>query len=85
MNQICVRIPDLRHARTIDLEITVAGKTHFMNYRVESLDWTGVDETRRIDRLREFIRSYDERWELVSIGKPSDALVPITFRRRSGR
>ncbi len=85
MNQICVRIPDLREARTVDLEVTVAGKTHFMNYRVESLDWSDVGESGRIDRLREFVRGYDRQWELVSIGRPSDALVPITFRRRRAR
>lgn len=83
MNQICVRIPDLAKARTVELEITVGGRTHFMNYRVESLDWSGVSESARIEKLREFIRGYDQHWELVSIGRPSGTLVPITFRQRT--
>lgn len=82
MNQICVSIPDLHKARTVELEITVEGRTHFMNYRVESLDWSGVSETGRIDKLRDFIRTYDKHWELVSIGRPSGSLVPVTFRQR---
>lgn len=82
MNQICVRIPDLHEARTVELEVTVGGRKHFMNYRVESLDLTGVSESARISTLREFIRSYDEHWELVSIGRPSGSLVPVTFRQR---
>lgn len=82
MNQICVRIPDLHKARTVDLAVTIEGRTHFMNYRVESLDWSGVSETSRIDTLRDFIRGYDAHWELVSIGRPSGSLVPITFRQR---
>lgn len=84
MRQICVTIPDLARARTIDLEVTVGGRTQFMNYRVESLDWGGVGEADRIDRLREFIRGYDAGWELVSIGRPDGSLVPVTFRRRHG-
>lgn len=83
MNQICIRIPPLEQARTVELEVTIGNKRHFMNYRVESCDWTGLaDETARIERLREFIRGYDAGWELVSIGKPSGSLVPITFRER---
>lgn len=82
MNQICVRIPDLHEARTVELEVTVGDRKHFMNYRVESLDWAGVSESARIDTLRDFIRSYDEHWELVSIGRPSGSLVPVTFRQR---
>lgn len=83
MHQICVGIPDLRDARTVDLEVTVGGRTHFVNYRVESLDWSGVDETARIDKLRAFVQNYDKHWELVSIGSPSRSIVPVTFRKRS--
>lgn len=83
MNQICVRIPALSEAKTVELEVKIGGKRHFMNYRVESCDWGGLpDETARIERLREFIRGYDERWELFSIGPPSGSIVPVTFRER---
>ena len=83
MNQICIRIPPLEEARSVELEVTVGSRRHFMNYRIESCDWSGLaDESARIERLREFIRSYDERWELFSIGRPSGSLVPVTFRER---
>ena len=84
MNQICVRIPSLAEAKSVELEVKVGGKRHFMNYRVESCDWGGLkDEAARIERLREFIRTYDDGWELFSIGRPSGSIVPVTFRERS--
>ncbi len=83
MNQICIRIPPLEEARSVELEVRIGGRRHYMNYRIESCDWTGLsDESARIDRLREFIRSYDDHWELFSIGRPSGSIVPVTFRER---
>lgn len=82
MHQICVPIPDLTTARTVELEVTVGGRTHFMDYRVESLDWSDAAGPPRIEKLRAFIRGYDSSWELVNIGRPTGTLVPVTFRRR---
>jgi len=85
MNQICIHIPSLGVKRTIELEIKIDGKTRYMNYRVESLDWTedGPNHEARIERLRRFVRDYDTNWELVHIGMPDGALIPVTFRQRS--
>lgn len=85
MNQICIHIPTLEPQHTVDLEVTVDGRTRYMNYRVESLDWTeqGTTHEARIEALRRFVREYDARWELVHIGQPAGALLPVTFRRRA--
>ena len=83
MAQICIQIPPLEEARTIDLEVKVNGQKRLMNYRVESFDWTagGSDPASRIQRLRHLIGSYDAGWELVQIGTPSDHYIPVMFRR----
>lgn len=84
MGQICVQIPPLERAQTIDLEITIDGEKHFMNYRVESFDWgTGVSSREeRVERLKQLISEYNPEYELVQIGNPADDLLPVLFRHR---
>lgn len=84
MAQICIQIPPLDEARTIDLEMTVDGEVKLMHYRVESFDWTdgGRNVAGRIARLRQLILDYDSAWELVQIGSPTEHTIPVMFRRR---
>ena len=86
MNEICIHVPSLRENQTVDVEVTVNGEKHLMNYRVESIDWTigGRDITSRIAYLRSCINGYDAGWELVQIGIPDGDMVPVMFRRREG-
>lgn len=82
MNQICIHIPSLHSGEPIELDVTIGGKTHLMQYRVESVDCASVGEEERIERLRAFIKGYDRSWELVQIGTPREGLVPVMFRQR---
>ncbi len=83
MSMICIPVPDLQVHRTIALEVTVNGKKHVMNYRVESFPWPEhASGEERIELLKGYIRDYEADWELVQIGPPGDGLVPITFRQR---
>ena len=68
---------------TLELEVTVGGKTHLMQYRIETLQW-GADLTpdARFAQLQQFIQEYDPAWTLVQIGAPGEGVVPITFRQR---
>ncbi len=84
MNEICIHVPSLRENQTVDVEVTINGEKQFMNYRVESFDWTrgGRDVEDRIAFLRAMINGYDEGWELVQIGSPAGDWVPLLSRRR---
>lgn len=84
MSEICIRVPLLQPRRTLDLEVTVDGEKRLVQYRVETFDLDGGgDPDRRIERLRAFIRTYDEGWQLFQIGAPAGTLLPVTFRQRS--
>ena len=84
MNEICIHVPSLKEDQTVEVEVTVNGKTRLMNYRVKTFDWTqgGHDTANRIDRLRSMINAYDPQWELVQIGVPDGHMVPVMFRQR---
>ncbi|MGI9173816.1 MAG: hypothetical protein ACR2GR_00665 [Rhodothermales bacterium] len=84
MSEICIRVPLLQPRQTLNLEVTVDGKKRLTQYRVETFDWMeGGDSENRIERLRTFIQTYDEGWQLFHIGAPAGTLLPITFRQRS--
>ena len=83
MSQICIQIPPLHQARTVELEVKVDGESRLLNYRVETFEWDEwADTATRITRLREAIAHYDTHWELVQIGPPDGSLIPIMFRER---
>lgn len=86
MDQICIPIPRTGAEEAVELEVTIGGTKHWMQYRVEHMDWApdaSADE--RIDQLRAFIRNYDPAWELVQIGAAGLGRVPVTFRQRRAR
>lgn len=83
MSMICIPVPNLQVQHTVGVEVTVDGKKHVMNYRVESFPWPDhLSGDERIDNLRMYIRDYEDDWELVQIGPPGGGLVPVTFRQR---
>lgn len=82
MSAICIPIPDLHKYTTVGLEVTIEGKRHVMNYRVESLAWDdNTGTTQRINGLRDFLAEYDSTWELVQIGPPDGGVISVTFRQ----
>jgi hypothetical protein len=84
MSTICIPVPMPEAGESIEMEVTVGGTKHLMQYRVEQLQWQpGTTHDERIDQLRDFIRNYEAGWELVQIGAPGPKSVPITFRQRS--
>ena len=67
----------------LELEVTVGGKTHLMQYRIETVHWAdSASPDERFAQLQAFIRDYDPAWSLVQIGAPGSGVVPITFRKR---
>ena len=83
MDQVCIPVPMPQGRETIELEVTVGGTKHLMQYRVEQMGWTpGASSDERVEELRQFIQNYDPNWELVQIGAPGIGTVPITFRQR---
>lgn len=83
MDQVCIPVPMLAADETLELEVTIGGTKHLMQYRIETLRWrVDASPDERIEQLRTFIQTYDPAWSLVQIGAPGEGTVPITFRQR---
>jgi hypothetical protein len=83
MDQVCIPVPMPDADETLELEVTVGGTTHLMQYRIETVTWgPEVAPSERAERIRAFLEDYDADWTLVQIGAPGEGVVPITFRQR---
>jgi hypothetical protein len=83
MEQISVPVPIPGEGETMDIQVTVGGRTKLLRYRVEALRFRPqADADERFEQLRTFIRDYDDAWALVQIGAPGGDTVPLTFRQR---
>jgi hypothetical protein len=83
MDQVSIPIPMPEAGETLELEVTVGGRTLLMEYRIETVTWgPEVTPGERAEQIRTFLDNYDSGWSLVQIGAPGDGAVPITFRRR---
>ena len=83
MEQVCIPVPMPQSGETLELEVTVGGRTHLMQYRIETVPWDPeVSSEARFDRLQQFVQNYSEDWDLVQIGSPGRDRVPVTFRQR---
>lgn len=84
MDQVSIPIPIPEAGETLELEVTVGGRTLLMEYRIETVTWgPEVTPGERAEQIQAFLDDYDPDWSLVQIGAPGDGAVPITFRRRS--
>lgn len=83
MDQVSIPIPIPEAGETLELEVTVGGRTLLMEYRIETVTWgPEVTPGERAEQIQAFLDDYDPDWSLVQIGAPGDGAVPITFRRR---
>lgn len=83
MDQICIPLPLPDEDEALEIEVTVGGTTHLVQYRIETLRWrSDRAPAERSERLRAFLQDYDSDWTLVQIGAPDEDAVPITFRQR---
>ena len=84
MSKICIHIPDSEMANTVGVEVTVGDERRLANYRIESFEWpVEMSSLERVDRLREFVYTYDPAWQLVQIGPAVRDKVPVTFKQIS--
>lgn len=82
MSQICINVPPMKANQTINVEVTVDGRKQVMNYRVETFPWdNNLESVERIEVLRAFINEYESEWNLVQIGPPDGALIPVMFKQ----
>ncbi|WP_263788526.1 hypothetical protein [Salinibacter grassmerensis] len=83
MGQVSIPILMPEADETLELEVTVGGRTLLMEYRIETVTWgPEVTPGERAEQIRAFLDNYNSDWSLVQIGVPEGRAVPITCHRR---
>jgi hypothetical protein len=84
MREIVILIPEIEPEQNVEIDVSINGRIHTMQYRVELINWegAGVPPVDKVTILKHKIASYDKDWELVEIGAPKNENIPLTFRRR---
>jgi hypothetical protein len=84
MREVIIQIPDFNAEQNIEIEVKINGKTKVLEYRVEILEWQQEQPTpqERISILKRYIKEHNDNWELMQIGSPSKANIPIMFRKK---
>jgi hypothetical protein len=82
MNTVSIQLPPINTESSVEVDVTVNGHRQRLKYRVEVFrweDWCGPTET-RAEGIRKMLAQYDRHWQLMQIGSPTDATVPLMFR-----
>lgn len=84
MREVVIQIPDFNAEQNIEIEVKINGKKKVLEYRVEILEWEHQEPSpqERISILKRYISDHNDNWELMQIGSPTRANIPIMFRRK---
>jgi hypothetical protein len=79
---INIQLPTLEADQSIEIEVKINEKKQKHNYRVEIFSWSEcpVPEN-RVDCLKEIIANYDQQWQIIQIGSPTEKDIPLMFKQ----
>lgn len=85
MSTVSIALPPIEADSSVDIEVSVNGRKRKYSYRIEVFRWSDScrPSEHRAECLRRMVESYDKSWQLMQIGAPTEAEVPIMFRRTS--
>ena len=84
MREVVLQIPTLGAEENIDIEVKINGKRRILHHKVEIVDWEdhNGDRVDKVDVIKRVIKEYNKNWQLIEIGMPTDANIPIMFRKK---
>ena len=82
MSVINIQLPAIEGEQQIEVDVKVNGKKRKMHYRIEVFSWEEcTKEEERADCLRKMISEYDDNWQLINIGSPTESHIPLMFKQ----
>ena len=85
MPKVRIELPPVEADDNVEVEVTVNGRKRRLSYRIEIFDWEeyAQPEDDRVTCLKRMLSTYDEDWQLVQLGEPSESEISILFQRRT--
>ena len=84
MPKIAIQLPPVDAEDKVEVEVTVNGKKRRFRYRIEVFAWEEYAGPRedRVSCLKRIIGGYDDAWQIVQIGEPTNREISILFEQR---
>jgi hypothetical protein len=85
MSTVSISLPPIEADDSVEVEVRVNGQKRKYSFRVEVFKWAEFcrPAEHKAECLRRMVEAYDSNWQLMEIGSPSEADVPVMFRRVS--
>jgi hypothetical protein len=82
MPSINIQLPVMDAEKSIEIEVRINGERKRYNYRIEIFHWQDCPEPQKhAECLREMIQNYDQQWQVIQIGGPTEKNIPIMFKQ----
>ena len=82
MPSINIQLPTLEADQSIEIEVKINEKKQKHNYRVEIFSWSDCPQPEnRVECLKEIIDNYDQQWQIIQIGSPTEKDIPLMFKQ----
>ena len=85
MPSITIQLPAIEADQQVEVEVKLNGKKKTYHYRVEIFAWEqcpNPNEERALC-LKSLIEGYDQDWQMIQIGAPTEKTIPIMFKQRA--
>ena len=96
MKDLTIPIPNDGNTDTVEITVKVGAKKINYNFKVETFPWEVDDDTLnndiddisnsllKVEKLKNIIKDYDKKWELIQIFTPAPGAknIQILFRER---
>jgi hypothetical protein len=84
MASINIQLPVMDAENSIEIEVRINGEKNKYLYRVEIFKWEGCNQTMsHAECLKDMIGQYDQNWQVVQIGGPTNHSIPVMFKQIS--
>jgi len=82
MPSISIQLPAIEADQSIEIEVKINNKKKRTHYRVEFFPWEEcLPPVNRVECLKEIIKNYDQNWQLMQIGNPTDNDISLMFKQ----
>jgi hypothetical protein len=82
MVDVTLALSPAEAAATVEIEVTVQGRTAKELYRLITVPCQDVGSGGCVQQLRRAVLSIEPGWQLMNIGTPDAAGIPLLFRQR---
>ena len=82
MASINIQLPAMDADHAIEIEVRINGEKKKYHYKIEIFKWEDCSQpNNHANCLKEMINQYDDQWQVIQIGGPTESKIPVMFKQ----